>query len=129
MRIFSRLVGGLVLLASAFSIAQTVTIVSPKQGAATSPVRVVATFSDTGPIAATMVLVDGAEVSQDGGVTPLDITIPVSPGNHQITVKAVAEDGTETSASRTVDIVAPQVMAPAATAGSITSASTTGTLT
>jgi hypothetical protein len=76
-----------------------------------------------------MVLVDGAEVSQDEGVTPLDVTIPVSPGNHQITVKAVADDGTESSASRTVDIAAPQVMAAAATAGSITSSPTTSALT
>lgn len=128
MRIFSCLVGGLVLLASAVSIAQTITVVSPRQGIVTSPVRVVATFSDTGPIAATVVLVDGAEVSQGGGVTPLDITIPVSPGNHQITVKAVDDDGTESSASRTVDVVAPNVT-PVATAGSITSGSTTGALT
>lgn len=129
MRVFSRLVGGLVLVASTFSIAQTVTVVSPKEGAATSPVRVVATFSDSGPIAETMVLVDGTEVSQGGGVTPLDITIPVSPGNHQITVKAVGDDGAEMSASRTIDVVAPELMTAAATAGSITSNSTSSQLT
>ena len=64
---------GLVLLASTSSFAQTVTIVSPVDGPTTSPVRVVADFSDTGAIAATMVLVDGAEVSQGGAVTPLDV--------------------------------------------------------
>lgn len=128
MRIFPHLAGGLVLLATTFSFAQTVTIVSPIGGATTSPVRVVANFSDTGAIAATMVLVDGAEVSQAGAVTPLDVTIPISPGNHQVTVKAVHDDGTETSASQAIDIVAPTVMA-AATASSLASTSTTSTLT
>jgi hypothetical protein len=128
LRIFPRLAGGLVLLASTFSFTQTVTIVSPVAGATTSPVRVVANFSDTGAIAATMVLVDGVEVSQGGAVTPLDVTIPISPGNHQITVKAVDDDGTETSASQAVDIAAPTVMA-AATASSLASTSTTSTLT
>jgi len=128
LRIFPHLTGGLVLLASTFSFAQTVTIVSPVEGATASPVRVVANFSDTGPIAATMVLVDGAEVSQGGAVTPLDVTIPISPGSHQITVKAVADDGTEMSASRAVDIAAPTVMM-AASAASITSTSTSSTLT
>ena len=121
MRIFSRLVGGLVLLASTFSIAQTVTVVSPKDGATTSPVRVVASFSNIGSIAKTMVLVDGAEVSQGGAVTPLDITIPVPPGNHQVTVKAVDDNGSEASASRTVDIAGPAVMAASATASPSTS--------
>jgi hypothetical protein len=89
---------------------------------------VVANFSNTGGIAATMVSVDGAEVSQGGAVTPLDLTIPISPGSHQITVKAVDDDGTEISASRAVDIAAPKIMA-ASTAGSITSTSTSSTLT
>ena len=129
MRIFPRPAAGLVLLASTFSFAQTVTIVSPVGGATTtSPVRVVANFSDTGSIAATMVLVDGAEVSQGGAVTPLDVTIPISPGNHQITVKAVGDDGTEISASQAVDVAAPTVVM-AATASSITSTSTSGTTT
>jgi len=47
----------------------------------------------------------------------------------QPAVKAVADDGTEASASRTVDVAAPEVMTPAATAASITSGSSTGTLT
>jgi hypothetical protein len=129
LRILSRVAGGLVLLASTLSFAQTVAVVSPMEGAATSPVRVVATFSDIGPIAATMVLVDGSEVSQGGAVTPLDITIPVPPGNHQVTVKAVGDDGTEISASRSVDIAAPEVMTAAAAASSITTDSTSRTLT
>ena len=128
MRIFPCPAAGLVLLASTFSFAQTVTIVSPIEGATTSPVRVVANFSNTSAIAATMVLVDGAEVSQGGAVTPLDVTIPISPGSHQITVKAVGEDGTEISASRAVDIAAPTVVM-AATTSSTTSTSTTSTTT
>ena len=130
LRILSHLVGGLVLLASTLSIAQTVTIVSPQEGATTtSPVRVVATFSNSGSIADTLVLVDGNVVNQSGGVTPLDVTIPVSPGNHQVTVKAVLDDGQESSAFRNVNVTAPAVMAASATAGSMTSGSTSGTLT
>jgi len=125
--------GGLVLLASTFSFAQNVTIVSPVEGATTSPVRVVANFSDSGAIAATKVLVDGAEVSQGGGVTPLDVTIPISPGSHQVTVQAVGDDGTEISASRALDIAAPAIAAPnvvtAATTSSLTATSTSNTLT
>ena len=128
MRILSHLAVGAVLLASTRSFAQTVTIVSPVGGPSTSPVRVVANFSNTALIAATMVLVDGAVVSQAGAVTPLDVTIPISTGNHQITVKAVGDDGTETSASQTVDIAAPTVTM-AATASLTTSTSTAGTLT
>jgi hypothetical protein len=129
LRIFPRPAAGLVLLASAFSFAQTVTIVSPVGGATTtSPVRVVANFSNTGPLAATMVLVDGGVVSQDGAVTPLDVTIPISQGNHQITVKAVGDDGAEISASQSIDIAAPKVTT-AATASSIYSTSTSGTIT
>lgn len=129
MRIFSFLAAGLVLLASPFSFAQSVTIVSPVGGATTtSPVRVVANFSNTGPISATVVLVDGIVVRQDGGVTPLDLTIPISPGNHQITVEAVGDGGAEISASQAVNIGAATVTMARA-ASSTTSTSTSGTLT
>jgi Big-like domain-containing protein len=128
LRVLFHLAVGSVLLVSTFSFAQTITIISPVEGATTSPVRVVADFSDAGSIAATTVLVDGAEVIQGGAVTPLDVTIPISPGSHQITVKAVGDDGKEISASRAVDVTAPEVMKAAATAGSITSDSTSSTL-
>ncbi|HJT69518.1 MAG TPA: Ig-like domain-containing protein [Terriglobales bacterium] len=123
MRFFSQFAGGLVLLASTFSFTQTVTIVSPREGATTSPVRVVANFSDIGSIAATTVLVDGAAVMQGGAVTPLDVTIPISPGNHEITVTAVNDDGRESSASTAVDISAPDAMMAEATVGSATTGS------
>ena len=118
------------MLASTFSFSQTVTIVSPAEGATTSPVRVVANFSDNGSIAATSVLVDGTEVVQGGAVTPLDVTIPISPGSHEITVKAVDDDGKESSASRVVDVSAPETTMAAATVGSMTTdATTSGTVT
>jgi hypothetical protein len=94
-------------------------------------VRVVANFSDTGSIASTTVLVDGAEVVQGGAVTPLDVTIPISPGSHEITVTAVGDDGKESSASRAVDISTPEAMMSEATvnASTVSSGSQTVTIT
>jgi len=108
--------------------AQQVDIVSPSAGTVTSPIRVLADFTSTGPIDAISVLVDSTEVKQLQAVTPLDIYVPMAEGNHVLTVKAVQANGVELSASRTVDVAAPTTTTAASLA---TSASTLspGTLT
>jgi len=98
----------LFLFAAAIAFAQDVTIVSPSAGIAASPLHVVANFSTTAPIAAISVLVDSIEVSQQAdAVTPLDLYVPMSAGNHTLTINAVQSDGLQLSASRSVDVSAP----------------------
>jgi hypothetical protein len=94
------------LLASTFGFAQNVTIVSPSTSTTTSPVRVVANFSTTAPIASISVSVDGAVVSQPQPVTPLDTYVAMSAGSHVLTVNAVQSDGLQLSASRSVNVTA-----------------------
>jgi hypothetical protein len=104
-RIFTYL---LFLFVAAVVFAQDVTIVSPSAGTAASPVHVVANFSTTAPIAAISVLVDSVEVSQQAAaVTPLDLYVPISAGNHLLTVNAVQSDGLQLTVSRSVDVTAP----------------------
>src|SRR5262249_7595426 len=91
------------LFASILACGQTLTIVSPKSGATvSSPVRLVANFSSTAPIETISVLLDGVQVAQPDAVTPLDIDVPMSAGNHLLTVNAVQSDGVQLSDSRNV---------------------------
>jgi len=106
--LFSRRLIILALLAvSMISGAQTISIVSPTASTVSSPVHVVANFSSTAQIESISVVIDGAEVAQPQAVTPLDIHIPMSAGNHTLTINAVQSDGLQLSASRSVDVSAP----------------------
>ena len=87
--------------------AQTISIVSPTASTVSSPVHVVANFSSTAQIESISVVLDGAEVAQPQAVTPLDIQVPMSAGNHTLTINAVQSDGLQLSASRSVDVSAP----------------------
>ena len=96
------------VFASILACGQTVTIVSPKTGSTvSSPVRVVANFSSTVPVETISVLLDGVQVAQPDAATPLDIDVPMSAGNHLLTVNAVQSDGVQLSDSRNVDVSAP----------------------
>jgi len=96
-----------VLFTSILACAQSVTIVSPSASSVSSPVRVVANFSSTAPIDSISVLVDNVEVVRPEPATPLDVYVPISAGNHLLTVNAVQSDGVQLSASRSVDVAAP----------------------
>lgn len=96
-----------IMFVTAAAFAQQVNIVSPTAGTVTSPVRVIADFSSTGPIDAIRVFVDNTEIKQLQPVTPLDVYVPMSQGSHVLTVKAMQATGVELSASRTVDVAAP----------------------
>jgi hypothetical protein len=95
------------LLAATVSFAQGVKIVLPSAGTVSSPVRVVADFSSTAPIDSISVFVDNVEMRQLVPVTPLDVSVAMSEGNHLLTVKAVQADGIEISSSRSVDVSTP----------------------
>lgn len=112
---------------SIFACGQTLTIVSPKNGSTvSSPVRVVANFSSTAPIETITILLDGVQVAQPDAVTPLDINVPMSAGNHLLTVNAVQADGVQLSDSRNVDVSAPvAAMSTAASTSLSTSTATT----
>jgi len=113
------------LVASTIAFAQTVNFVSPSGSTATSPVRVVATFSNTAPIDSITVSVDGSTaLSQTEAVTPLDVLIPTSAGNHVITVTAVQSDGLQLTASKSVDVTS--ATGSAATASTTSTSSTSG---
>jgi hypothetical protein len=94
----------LFFVASAAAFAQTITIVSPGKDLVTSPVRVVANFSPTASITSIAVSVDGVSLAGTHAVTPLDIDVPMSAGNHVLTVNAVQADGLQFSASRSVSV-------------------------
>lgn len=121
---FSRTLTPLVFLfAVTVAFAQHVTIVSPGASAVGSPVRVVANFSTTAPIASISVLVDSVQVSQQTeAVTPLDLYVPMSAGNHLLTVNAVQSDGLQLTASRSVDVSAPATGTNTTTSSSLASA-------
>jgi hypothetical protein len=95
------------LFASAIVFAQTITIVSPRTISVSSPVRLAAEFSVTAPVTTISVSVDGVVVGQVQPVTPLDIEVPMSAGNHLLTLNAVQSDGVRLTASRSVDVSAP----------------------
>lgn len=126
MSVFSRIFTSLLLLPlSTIVLAQRVNIVSPGTGTVSSPVRVVAEFSPTAPITSVSVSVDGAAVKQPEAVTPLDIDLPMSSGNHLLTVNAVQSDGVQLSASRSVNVSSPiGATTPAPTLSSLASTGT-----
>jgi len=116
-------------LIATVAFAQQVTIVSPGASAVGSPVRVVANFSTTAPIASISVLVDNVEVSQQSeAVTPLDLYVPMSAGNHLLTINAVQSDGLQLTASRSVDVSAPATGTNTATTFSNVASGTTSSV-
>lgn len=98
------------LLGATISLAQGVKIVSPRAGAVSSPVRVVADFSSTAPLDSVSVFVDNVEMRLLAPVTPLDLSVAMSEGSHLLTVKAVQADGIEISSSRSVDVSKPEAL-------------------
>lgn len=92
------------LLGAITSLAQQVKIVSPSAGTVSSPVRVVADFTATTPVDSISVFVDNVEVRRLAPVTPLDVSVAMSDGNHLLAVKAVEASGAEISSSRSVDV-------------------------
>jgi hypothetical protein len=114
------------LLAPTMVLAQGVDIVSPASNQTTSsPVRVVADFPRSAQIASVTVSVDGNQIPA-GAVTPLDLYVPMSAGSHYLTVTAVEDDGTQLTASRSVDVVSPTVSATNLSSGTLAGASTAG---
>jgi hypothetical protein len=114
------------LVASTIAFAQNATIVAPTGSSTTSPVRVVATFSNTAPIDSVNVAVDGSTAfSQTEAVTPLDVDVPISAGSHVITVTAVQSDGLQLTASKSVDVTSSS-NGSAATALTASTSSTSG---
>jgi hypothetical protein len=119
----------LFVLASTIAFAQSATIISPNGGSATSPVHVVANFSNTAPIDSITVSVDGSStLSQTEAVTPLDVSIPMSAGNHVITVTAVQSDGLQLTDSRSVDVTSSSTASTPTTLAA-SGSSTSGTKT
>ena len=114
------------LLASTTVFAQTVSIVSPASST-TSPVHVVANFSNTAPIDSITVSVDGSTaLSPSDAVTPLDVYVPMTAGNHVVTVNAVQSDGLQLSASKNVDVTsATSALTPSTSSAANTSTATT----
>jgi len=123
---FLRIITPLVFLfAATIAFAQNVAIISPSATTVSSPVHVVANFSVTAPVASISVLVDNVEVSQQAeAVTPLDLYVPISTGNHLLTVNAAQSDGRQLTGSRSVDVSAP---APAMSASATSNMQTSGT--
>jgi hypothetical protein len=100
------------VLSSTTVFAAGVVIISPtSRHTVSSPVRVVADFPRTTHIDSITVLVDNVEVGQAGSVTPLDLTVPMTEGNHLLTVKGVRLDGSEVSSSQWVSVSAPAAAA------------------
>ena len=104
------------------------TIISPAANrTVTSPVRVVADFPRGAGISATTISVDSVE-TPGGNSTPLDVNVPMSEGNHFLTVSGVQADGSIVSASRWVS-VGPRVSSVAAATHSASTSNTSGTYT
>lgn len=125
-----RVTSVVLLLASAVVFAQTATLVSPSGRSSSSPVHVVASFSNTAPIDSITVLVDGSTaLSQVEAVTPLDVYVPMTAGSHVVTVNALQSDGLQLTASRTVDVTSGSgsAMLSAPTANAITTNSSGST--
>lgn len=114
------------LIASTIAFGQSAIIVSPSGSSTTSPVRVVADFSNTAPIDSITVSVDGSTaLSQTEAVTPLDVSVPMSGGSHLITVTAVQSDGLQLTASKSVDVTSAST-GSTATALTASTSSTSG---
>jgi hypothetical protein len=118
------IIPALFLFASTLAFPQTVNIVSPSNSTGSSPVHVVANFSNTAPIDSITVSVDGkTALSQSEAVTPLDVYVPMSSGSHVVSVNAIQSDGLQLSASKNVDVTSTASVAAAATTASASSSS------
>jgi hypothetical protein len=116
------------LLAANLAFAQTVNLVSPSSRTTSSPVHVVANFSNTAPIDSITVSVDGnTAVSPSEAVTPLDVYVPMTAGNHVVTVNAVQSDGLQLSASKNLDVTSPPAASTLSASPSSTVNSSGGT--
>jgi hypothetical protein len=110
--------------------AQTVSFVSPSGSSSSSPVHVVANFSNTAAIDSITVSVDGSTaLSQTEAVTPLDVYLPMAAGNHVITVNAVQSDGLQLSASKNVDVTSTASALTSSTSSASTSTASTSSST
>ncbi|HEX7284877.1 MAG TPA: Ig-like domain-containing protein [Candidatus Angelobacter sp.] len=79
---------GAVCLVAGFASAQSVTILTPKANSTVaSPVRVQATVSDSSPIVATQIYVDGIKVYQIAA-SGVNTTLPMGNGAHHVAVQA-----------------------------------------
>ncbi len=107
-------------LASSFAFGQDVTIVSPATDrAVSSPVRVVAEFPGTAAVNTITVSVDNVELLA-GSATPLDMRVPMSEGDHLLTVRAVQSDGRALVSSRWVKVAASTATAaPSSTSSTL----------
>jgi hypothetical protein len=92
-------------LAPATAGGQDVTIISPSSNrSVSSPVRVVAEFPRRAGVNYT-ISIDNVDV-KTGSVTPLDLSISMSEGDHLLTVTSLQSDGTMVSSSRWVKVSA-----------------------
>ena len=92
-------------VALATAVGQDVTIISPSSNRpVSSPVRVVAEFPPGAPVNY-VISVDNVEVKA-GSVTPLDLGVSMSEGDHLLTVTSLQSDGTMVSSSRWVKVSA-----------------------
>ncbi|MEY2412405.1 MAG: hypothetical protein QOD84_1011 [Acidobacteriaceae bacterium] len=115
-------------LIPAAAMGQGLTIISPAANrTVTSPVRVVADFPNTTGIVSTTVSVDNVD-TPGGNVTPLDMNMPMSEGNHFLTITGVQTDGSTVTASEWVKVGAPATAAALSTQ-SASPLSTSSTLT
>lgn len=95
-------------LSLAPAVGQDVNIISPASNrAVSSPVRVVAEFQRTAAVNYT-IFVDNVEMKA-GSVTPLDLSVPMSEGDHLLTITGLQSDGTTVSSSRWVKVSASRV--------------------
>jgi len=113
-------------LVPSISLAQSATIISPVSNKpVTSPVRVVAQFPPTAVISSITVSVDGA-TADAGLVTPLDVFVQMSPGDHLLQIQATQADGTVLNTTRWVKVVAPTVTQSATAASTQSTSSSSG---
>lgn len=106
-------------LALATAVGQNVTIISPSGNRpVSSPVRVVAEFPRRAGVSYT-ISVDNVEVKA-GSVTPLDLSVSMSEGDHLLTVTSLQSDGTMVSSSRWVKVSAsPAAVSPFSTSSTL----------
>ncbi len=116
-------------LIPAAAMGQGLTIVSPAPNrTVSSPVRVVAEFPNTTGIVSTTISVDNVD-TPGGNVTPLDANVPMSEGNHFLTVTGVQTDGSTVSASEWVKVAASATSLSPASTQLVSPSTTSSTLT
>jgi hypothetical protein len=106
-------------LAPATAVGQDVTIISPSSNRpVSSPVRVVAEFPRGAGVNYT-ISVDNVEVKA-GSVTPLDLNVSMSEGDHLLTVTSLQSDGAMVSSSRWVKVLAsPAAVGPSSSSSAL----------